>query len=44
MVLFFEYWVDFGLSGFRVNYVAIIKDIFSPVCDCAGNVDLNKSY
>ena len=21
-----------------------IKDIFSPVCDYAGNVDLNKSY
>ena len=22
----------------------LIKDIFSPVCDDAGNVDLNKSY
>ena len=22
----------------------LIKDIFSPLCDYAGNVDLNKSY
>ena len=22
----------------------LMKDIFSPVCDYAGNVDVNKSY
>ena len=35
---------DLRLSQRFKTWYVLIKDIFSPVCDYAGNVDLNKCY